>query len=92
MCVEPGDSISGSVTTEQIPRCSMGQLQNADFLMLMSLRKNGADAHVKGAASLFLACDSNPDPAWRLSIPDVMRVRGYSKNEAVNRTLQMQVR
>ena len=28
----------------------------------------------------------------RLSIPDVMKLRGYSHDEAVNRTLQMQVR
>ena len=42
--------------------------------------------------SLFVACEGNPDPTGRLSIPDVMRLRGYSHDEAVNRTLQMQVR
>ena len=58
----------------------------------MSSRKNGADAHAKKAAQLFVACEGNPDPTGRLSIPDVMRLRGYSHDEAVNRTLQMQVR
>ena len=58
----------------------------------MSSRKNGADAPAKKAAQLFLVCEGNSDPTRRLSIPDVMRLRGYSQDEAVNRTLQMQVR
>ena len=58
----------------------------------MSSRKNGADARAKKAAQLFVVCKGNPDPAGRLSIPDVMRLRGYSGDEVVNRTLQMQVR
>ena len=58
----------------------------------MSSRKNGADARAKKAAQLFMACEGNPDPTGRLSIPDVMRLRGYSHDEAINRTLQMQVR
>ena len=57
----------------------------------MSSRKNGADALAKKAAQLFVACKGNPDPTGRLSIPDVMRSRGYSHDEAVNHTLQMQV-
>jgi hypothetical protein len=55
----------------------------------MSSRKNGADVRAKKAAQLFVACEGNPDPTG--SIPDVMRLRGYSHDEAVNRTLQMQV-
>ena len=55
-------------------------------------RKNGADARAKKAALLFVACERNPDPTGRLSIPNVLRVKGYSEDEAVNRTLQMQVR
>ena len=58
----------------------------------MSSRKNGADARAKKAAQLFVACEGNPDPSGRLSIPEVMRLRGYSHDEAINRTLQMQVR
>ncbi len=58
----------------------------------MSSRKNGADARAKNAAQLFVACKGNPDPTGRLSIPDEMRLRGYSQDEAVNRTLQIQVR
>ena len=58
----------------------------------MSSRKNGVDARAKKAAQLFVACEGNPDPSGRLSIPDVMRLRGYSHDEAINRTLQMQVR
>ncbi len=56
-------------------------------------RKNGADARAKKAAQLFVACKGNPDPTGRLSIPNVMRLRGYSHDEAINHTLQiMQVR
>ncbi len=53
--------------------------------------KNGADACAKKAALLFVACERNPDPTGRLSIPNVLRVKGYSEDEAVNQTLQMQV-
>ncbi len=59
---------------------------------MTSSRKNGADAHAKEAAQLFVMCKGNPDPTGRLSIPNVMRLRGYSQDEAGNRTLQMQVR
>ena len=38
-----------------------------------------------------MACEGNPDPTGRLSTPDVMRLRGYSGDEVVNHTLQMQV-
>jgi len=55
-------------------------------------RKNGADACAKKAALFFVACERNPDPTGRLSIPNVLRVKGYSEDEAVNRSLQMQVR
>ena len=55
----------------------------------MSSRKNGA---AKKAAQLFVVCAGNPDPTGRLSIPNVMRLRGYSGDEGVNCTLQMQVR
>ena len=58
----------------------------------MSSRKNGADARAKKAAQLFVAYEGNPDPSGRLSIPEVMRLRGYSHDEAINPTLQMQVR
>ena len=58
----------------------------------MSSRKNGADACAKKAAQLFVVCEGNPDPTGRLSTPDVMRLRGYSGDEVVNHTLQMQVR
>ena len=58
----------------------------------MSSRKNGVDARAKKAAQLFVVCKGNPDPTGRLSIPDVMRLRGYSQDEAINCTLQMQVR
>jgi hypothetical protein len=39
-----------------------------------------------------LACERNPDLTGRLSIPNVLRVKEYSEDEAVNCTLQMQVR
>ena len=55
-------------------------------------QKNGADACAKKAVLLFVACERNPNPTGRLSIPNVLRVKGYSEDEAVNCTLQMQVR
>ena len=58
----------------------------------MSSRKNGADARAKKAAQLFVVCEGNPNPTGRLSIPNVMRLRGYSGDEVVNCTLQMQER
>ncbi len=54
-------------------------------------RKNGAEARARKAVLLFVACERNPDPTGQLSIPNVLRVNGYSEDEAVNRTLQMQV-
>ena len=41
---------------------------------------------------LFVACEHNPHWTGRLSIPNVLRVKKYSENETINRTLQMQVR
>ena len=40
---------------------------------------------------LFVACKSKPNPTRQLSIPNVMRVRGYSEDKAINCTQQMQV-
>jgi hypothetical protein len=57
----------------------------------MSSRKNGANACAINDAVLFVACKSNPNPTGQLSILNVMRTRGYSEDEAVNCTLQMQV-
>ena len=57
----------------------------------MSSRKNGDDARAKKAAQLFVVCEGNPDPTGRLRVPNVMRLRGYSGDEVVNRNLQMQV-
>jgi hypothetical protein len=59
----------------------------------MSLKSwNRADSCVKVATSLFLACKASIDPLLRLTIPSAMRAKGYSKEEAVNWTLQQQVR
>ncbi len=54
----------------------------AYFSILMSSgkRKNGADARAKKATLLFVACERNPDPTGRLSIPNVLRVNGYSED------------
>ncbi len=54
----------------------------AYFSILMSSgkRKNGADARAKKAALLFVACERNPNPTGRLSIPNVLRVNGYSED------------
>ena len=48
------------------------------------------DAHTKKAALFFLACE--PNPVTRLSIPAVMRAKGYSDAEAADRILVQQVR
>jgi hypothetical protein len=50
------------------------------------------DSYAKVAASLFLACEASIDPSLSLVIPSTMRAKGYSKEEAVNWTLQQQVR
>ncbi len=57
----------------------------------MSSRKNRANACTKNVTVLFLACKSNLDPTGRLSIPNVVRVRDYSEDEAVNCMLPVQV-
>ncbi len=54
-------------------------------------QKNEADAHAKKAALICVACERNPYLTDRLSIPNVLRVKGYSENKAINCTLQMQV-
>ena len=75
-----------------MPTEALSLLGIADFSILMSSRKNCADAHAKNAAALFVACQQNPDPTGRPGIPNSMRIRGYSEDEYVNCTLQMQVR
>jgi hypothetical protein len=52
---------------------------------------NRADSRAKVAASLFLACKASIDPLLRLTIPSSIRAKGYSKEEAINGTLQQQV-
>jgi hypothetical protein len=60
----------------------------------MSLKSwHRADSCAKVAASLFLACKASINPLLtRLMIPSAIRAKGYSKEEAVNWTLQQQVR
>ena len=53
------------------------------ILMSSGKQKNGADARAKKAALLFVACERNPDPTGRLSIPNVLRVKGYSEDGAL---------
>ena len=48
------------------------------------------DYRTKKAALFFVACDANPDT--RVKIPNAMRIKGYSPNEAADRSLQQQVR
>ena len=48
------------------------------------------DYCTKKAALFFVACDANPDT--RVKIPNAMRIKGYSPNEAADRSLQQQVR
>jgi hypothetical protein len=47
------------------------------------------DDHAEKAALFFVACQ--PDPATKVKVAEVMRVRGYSDCKAANLTLQMQV-
>jgi hypothetical protein len=83
-------SLSAGLHCPQIPFLLLG-ITNFSISMSSGKGKNGADACAKKAALLFVACERNPDPTGRLSIPNVLRVKGYSEDEAVNQTLQMQV-
>jgi len=55
------------------------------------IKKEWSNACTKKAAQQFVVCKGNPNPTGRLSIPNVMRLRGYSRDEVVNCTMQMQV-
>jgi hypothetical protein len=59
----------------------------------MSSKRKGKkeDSRVAKAARFFLACKQNPDPAVKVNILQAMRSWGYSNEETLNRTLQMQV-
>ncbi len=71
---------------------SCKQLFQPLFSWMSSKSWNRADSCGKVAGSLFLACKASIDPLLRLTIPSTMREKGYSKEEAINRTLQQQVR
>jgi hypothetical protein len=58
--------------------------------MTLKRGEHHVDCHAKKAAIFFVAC--GPNPATRLKIPDAMRLKGYSPNEATDQALQMQVR
>ena len=60
----------------------------------MSSKRKGEkeDSCVGKAARFFLACKQNPDPAVKVNILQAMRSWGYSNEEILNRTWQMQVR
>ncbi len=60
----------------------------------MSSKRKGQkeDSRVAKAAHFFLACKQNPDSAVKVNILQAMRLWGYSNEETLNRTLQMQVR
>ena len=54
-------------------------------------KKNKVDARALKAAKLVIFAATSPDPENQLSILDAIQARKYSKEEAHNRTLQMQV-
>ena len=60
----------------------------------MSSKRKGEkeDSHVGKAACFFLSSKQNPDPTMKVNILQAMRSWGYSNEEMLNRTLQMQVR
>ena len=57
--------------------------------MTLKRREYHVDCGAKKAAIFFVACEQNP--ATRVTIPDAMRIKGYSPSEAADRALQMQV-
>jgi hypothetical protein len=57
----------------------------------MSSRKEyGVDKRAQAAAQFYVECNKNPNT--KLKIPAAMRAKGYSDDDASNRTLQAQVR
>jgi hypothetical protein len=60
----------------------------------MSSKRKGEkeDSRIAKATHFFLACKQNPASAIQVNILQAMRSWGYSNEETLNRTLQMQVR
>jgi len=57
----------------------------------MSTRKEyGVDKRAQAAAQFYVGCNMNPNT--KLKIPAAMRAKGYSDDDAADRTLQAQVR
>jgi hypothetical protein len=57
----------------------------------MSTRKEyGVDKRAQAAAQFYVECNKNPNT--KLKIPAAMRAKGYSDDDAADRTLQAQVR
>jgi hypothetical protein len=63
--------------------------QQKSSTMTLERREHHVDCRAKKAAIFFVACEQNP--ATRVTIPDAMRIKGYSPSEAADRALQMQV-
>ena len=56
----------------------------------MSTRKEyGVDKRAQEAAQFYVECNKNPNT--KLKIPAAMRAKGYSDDDAADRTLQAQV-
>jgi hypothetical protein len=59
--------------------------------ILCTARKVTDDSHVGKAARFIVACKQNLDPIVKVNILQAMRSWGYSNEETINMTLQMQV-
>ena len=58
--------------------------------MPLKRKEYGRDVRAEKAAKLYLFCARDPDES--LKVPAAMMARGYTPEEAANRTLQAQVR
>jgi hypothetical protein len=70
------------------PLFSLSWQQNSST-MTSRRREYHVDCPANKAAIFFVACE--PNTATRVKIPDAMRIRWYSQNEATDRGLHMQV-
>ena len=84
-------SVFLSTADAEITICTFWRPISHDVYVIMA-KKNKVDARALKAAKLVIFAATSPDPENQLSILDAIQARKYSKEEAQNRTLQMQVR
>ena len=85
------DSVLSSAADAEMTICTFWRLTPPDVYVITA-KKNKVDTRALKAAKLVVFAETSPDPENKLSILDATRAQNYSKEEAQNITLQMQVR